>query len=433
MRVAVTSLFVLLFSFSSCRTDCHSKNAGLVPATRADPPVVCPLIIPPDPHETERASCTFGSGATAEETLGVPASIAQQIPIRHVIVVMRENRSFDHLLGTAPASFTNLDPSGKVVAPFHAKTTCLKSNAPHQWDGMHAGVNDGAMDGFVKNAANWTFTDGHFAMSFYDATDLPFEHWLVNTWASSDRHFASVRSGTIPNRDFMLLATNDGVRGTGAGIPNASTPTLFDALDAAGLTWGAYSDSEILSGALGWNTDSPGCYCERDLFERIDTGTLPNVVFVDATPGLNDDHPPADLQRGEAWVRELYQHVIASPQWARTAMIWTYDEGGGFADHVPPPNQACVARPGTVDDAYFELGVRVPFVVVSPYARPGLVSHVPQEHTAVTRFIETIFGLPALTARDANSPALLDLFDFSCAPPMLVPPPAPEAGTGGCD
>jgi phospholipase C len=99
---------------------------------------------------------------------------------------------------------------------------------------------------------------------------------------------------------------------------------------------------------------------------------------------------------------------------------------------VPPPNQACVARPGTVDDEYFELGERVPLVVVSPYARPHSVSHVVQEHTAITRFIETVFGLPALTARDANSPALLDLFDFSCAPPMLNPPPAPAAGIGGC-
>ncbi len=207
----------------------------------------------------------------------------------------------------------------------------------------------------------------------------------------------------------------------------------MQALEQQGLTWAAYSDGELLGGSLGWNVNRPNCFCERDFFERLQTGTLPNVVFIDGVPDLEDDHPPADLQRGEAWLRAIYEAVVKSPQWPRTAMIFTYDEGGGFADHVPPPERACVSRPGTVDDQYFELGVRVPFVVISPYARPHSVSHVVQEHTAITRFIETLFGLPALTARDANSSALLELFDFSsCTPPMLNPPEPPASGTGGC-
>jgi phospholipase C len=113
--------------------------------------------------------------------------------------------------------------------------------------------------------------------------------------------------------------------------------------------------------------------------------------------------------------------------------VWTYDEAGGFADHVPPPNHACVARPNVAaDQEFFELGVRVPLTVISPYARPHHVSHVTQEHTAVTRFIEVVFGLPALTSRDANSDALLDMFDFDCPPAFLHPPSAPAAGVGGC-
>jgi hypothetical protein len=114
------------------------------------------------------------------------------------------------------------------------------------------------------------------------------------------------------------------------------------------------------------------------------------------------------------------------------ALLFTYDEAGGFFDHVPPPNQACIARSGATDAPYYELGVRIPMVVVSPYARPNYVSHVVQEHTALTRLIEAVFDLPALTARDANSDALLDLFDFSGAPPLLQPPAAPAAGTKGC-
>lgn len=433
MRAIVTCLVVAVGA-SGCRTECRSVNAGVVPATPDDPPLTCPLTLPADPHATEREACSFGPGALAAETLGVPAELARALPIRHVVVVMRENRSFDHLLGRfdQPDDFSNRDAAGKDVKPFHAPTTCWKDNPLHQWDGMHAQVNGGAMDGFVKNAAASTWTDGHFVMSYYEEADLPFEHWLAKTWARNDRHFASVRSGTFPNRDFMVLVTNDGVRETGAfAHPKADTPSLFDALDAAGLSWAVYSDGKPLSDALGWTSDSPGCFCLADFFARADSGTLPNVVFLDGIEDVDDDHAPADLQRGEAWLREVYQHVVSSPQWPRTAMIWTYDEAGGFADHVPPPERACVARPG-LDDAYFELGVRVPFVVVSPYAKPGVVSYVTQEHTAVTRFIETLFGLPALTARDANSPALLELFDFSCDPPMLHPPEAPAAGTGGC-
>jgi phospholipase C len=434
-------LFAAAVSAVGCRTECRSVNTGLVPPTAEDPPVECPVVVPADVHADERAACAFGAGATVEQTLGVSRELSQRLPIRHVIVVMKENRSFDHLFGRLheqqpdvepiPASFTNLDAEGFAVVPFRASTTCLATNPPHQWAGMHRGVNDGAMDGFVRNAAT-VFENGHNALSHYTARDLPFLSWLASTWALNDRHFASVRSGTFPNRAVMLLGTNDGVRETGSTRPRRETPTIFDALDRAGLTWAAYSDAQLLSDALGWSHQDRGCYCLDDFFARVDSGTLPNVVFIDGVPSQTDDHPPADLQQGEAWLRTIYQHVVAGPQWPRTAMVWLYDEGGGFADHVPPPNRACVARPGTVDDAYFELGPRVPLVVISPYARPHTVSHVVQEHTAVTRFIETVFDLPALTARDANSPALLDLFDFSCTPPMLTPPPPPEAGTGGC-
>ena len=108
----------------------------------------------------------------------------------------------------------------------------------------------------------------------------------------------------------------------------------------------------------------------------------------------------------------------------------TYDEGGGFFDHVPPP-PACVPSPDAANAGFNRMGIRLPMVVISPYARPGYVSHVPQEITSITRFIELVYGLPALTERDANSTALLDLFDFT-TPALPKPPAAPAAGTGGC-
>jgi phospholipase C len=365
------------------------------------------------------------------------------LPIRHVIVFMRENRSFDHLLGklsdhrpgveVMPSSFANPDTAGTSVPAHHATTTCEPFDPDHQWDAMHNGVDGGKMDGFVKSASSSTGTDGHFAISYYTADDLPFDYWLAETWPVGDRHFASELSGTYPSRLFMLFGTNDGVKESGLTYPSGDAPSIFDRLDDAHYSWAEYTDGSVQSGALNWDHGHPGVHPIADLWTALDAGTLPNVAFVDGIDDVTDDHPNADLQQGEAFAKQLYDHAIHSPEWSRLAIVWTYDEGGGFADHVPPPS-GCVARPGTpVDAMYTELGVRVPFGVVSPWARPNYVSHVVREHTSITRFIELLFDLPALTSRDANADALLDMFDFSsCTPPMLTPPTAPAAGTGGC-
>ena len=123
----------------------------------------CPVILPPDTQANARAACTFGAGAKVADTLGIPSDIAKQIPIKNIVILMKENRSFDHLLGqihdlqpgveAVPASFANPDANGTLVTPFHATTTCIPFDPNHQWDAMHACVNNGAMDGFVKNAA----------------------------------------------------------------------------------------------------------------------------------------------------------------------------------------------------------------------------------------------------------------------------------------
>jgi phospholipase C len=396
-----------------------------------------------DPLAAARKACTFTTGARVRDTLGLADAERSAIPIEKIVVLMKENRSFDHLLGVLhdhgqpdteaiPASFSNLDESAAVVTPHHEDTTCISHDPDHQWFGMHVQVNGGAMSGFVTRAAESTGTDGHFALGYYEPQDLPFDYWLANTFALEDRHFASVRSGTFPNRNFLLLGTADGVTATGAGFPDPATPTLFDALDAAGKTWGVYSDGSLLSGTLNWTLPHPGAHHFADFIAALDDGSLPDVAFVDGIDNVEDEHPTANLQQAESWTRNVYQHALTSPLWKKLAMVWTFDEGGGFFDHVPPPADACVARPVQKDQAFHELGVRVPLVAISPWARPHAVSHVIEEHTAITRFIETVFDLPALTARDANSTALLDLFDFTGSPPLLVPPTAPAAGAGGC-
>jgi phospholipase C len=391
----------------------------------------------------QRSACAFGIGAWPTDTLDITEDERAEIPIEHVVILMKENRSFDHLLGGAnaagqpalegiPTDFANRDAVGMTVSPFELGTTCVGWNPGHQWDSMHTQVDGGSMDGFVIAAATSTKTDGHFVMGHYGPTDLPFYYWLANTYALNDRHFPSVRSGTWPNRDFLLLGTADGVKCSYCGLPDPATPTLLDALDSVGATWAAYSDGEPFDGALGWTAPHAGLHPFQDFLQALQDGTLPSVAFVDGVANVQDEHPTADLQVGEAWTRQIYEAAVSSPLWPQLALIWTYDEAGGFADHLPPPNSACIARPGNPKDtAFFELGVRVPLTVISPYARAHYTSHVVQDHTAITRFIELLFDLPALTARDANSDALLDMFDFD-APAFLNPPAAPPSGAHGC-
>jgi phospholipase C len=404
-----------------------------------DPIPACGARISPDTTAAERAGCSFQAGSRALASLGVDDGTRSAIPIRHVVIVMKENRSFDHLFGklhdqgqpgveAVPADYSNPDIRGDPVFPAHAPTTCLPYDPGHQSASVLRSVDGGKMDGFVVNAAQTTGTDGRFVMGGYDAGDLPFYYWLATSFAIADRYFASIASGTYANRDFLLFATNAGVVDTGTSFPPPSTPSILHLLMNRGFTWGAYSDGAPLSGCLDWRAGDPGVHRLQSFYDALDAGTLPSVSFVDGVEAADDDHPPGDLQVGEAWLKTLYDHAVASPQWQRLAVLFTYDEAGGFADHVPPPT-ACLPLPSP--SPFEQLGPRVPLLVVSPWAKRGYASHAARDHTAITRFIETIFDLPALTARDANSGALLDMFDFSCGRDLSVAA-APAPGTGGC-
>jgi phospholipase C len=408
-----------------------------------------------------RDGCTFAAGAMPADTLPITAAQQKALPIKHIIVLMKENRSFDHLFGAlskqgqpdaepAPDTFSNPDANGTAVPRFHqTMTTCVPLDPPHQWAEMHAMVNGGAMDGFVKNGTmalgpddvNLASppSDGHFVMGYYDQSQLPFYYWLASTFALADHDFASVRSGTWANRDFLVAGTSRGIQNTndppGDQLP-AGTPLIFDELDKAKVTWQVYTDDSALLGPLEGSVEWTGRKMwspTKSLFTQLAAGTEPSVVFIDANTAFShpdtDEHPPADVQTGEAWTRTLVDAVVKGKDWGSTVLFYTYDEAGGYADHLPP-GTSCA--PSTDQTTFTELGVRIPLVAISPYAKPHYVSKVVHQHTSITRFIETVFNLPALTARDANSDALLDMFDF-CTPALLTLPTAmPAAGMGGC-
>ncbi len=407
-----------------------------------------------DPHAADRSSCTFAAGAKVGDTLGFSSADRAKLPIGHVIVVMKENRSFDAIFGrlgrtdveAVPATASNPDKTGAAVNVFAEATTCVQLDPSHQWDNMHAMWDGGKLDGFVSDAIDHTVgpdeltaavTDGHFVMGGFTPAQLPFYSFLANTYALADHYHCSVLGGTWANRSYLYVGQSYGVKNTGTNFLPDGTPTIFDALDKAGVTWGVYSDDDypldVALLSLGWNASHAGVAPTAAFFTALTNGKLPQVVFIDAKLNDEDEHPPADVQKGEAWTKKIYDAVTASSIWLESdgkgvALAFTYDESGGFYDHVPPP-AACTPA---ADQAEFNnLGFRVPFVMISPYARQKYVSHTLHSHSSLLRFIEALYDLPAFSARDANADALLDLFDFNCAP-LKTPPAAPASGTGGC-
>jgi phospholipase C len=401
--------------------------------------------------------CLFGPGALPIETLPRKPHGAA-IPIDTIVVVMQENRSFDHYLGqlhfqgqkkvrALPRNASNPDPTNPGAAPirpFHKTEYCESADLDHSWDGTHHEWNGGRMDGFTTANQNASVDPtGSRTMGYYDSSDLPFYYALYSTFAMGDRYFSSVLSQTFPNRFFLLAATSFGHIANdfpiGDPVNDFTQRTIFNLLDEAGITWKVYFSQIPFADEFSYvRNHVPGNVVTIDqYFTDAQTGTLPQVsfvdpIFIDQANLENDEHPPSNVQIGQEYVARVVNGLLQGPQWARSAIFLTYDEHGGFYDHVPPP-RACVPDnilpmidSTNVEATFNRYGIRVPFAVVSPYARRHYVSHKVYDHTSILRFIETRFDLPALTRRDANADPALRLFKFS-KPSFLEPPMLPVA------
>ena len=381
---------------------------------------------------------------------------ASGIPIDHVVVLMQENRSFDHYLGQLhfqgqnnaepePPGASNPNPLNPALPPihaFHETRYCEPADLNHSWNGAHAEYDNGLMDGFT--AANEDPSDpaGSRTMGFYDQTDLPYYYALDNTFAIGDRYFQSVLSQTFPNRFYLLAGTSFGhIRNDLAPPDGFTQKTIFENLDAAGISWRIYYSQVPFAFEFVYvrNHSAGHVFPIDQYYADAAAGNLPQVSFVDpifvaSNTTENDEHPPSNIQVGENFASNVINSLVKSPNWSSSALFLTYDEDGGFFDHVPPP---AAVPPDTIQPMYQpgdaqpsnpfgQYGFRVPITVVSPWSRPHSVSHVVNDHTSILKFIETRFGLPPLTNRDAAANSMLEFFDFS-SPHLLSPPSLPPA------
>jgi phospholipase C len=369
----------------------------------------------------------------------MPAITPSTAPFDHVIVVMMENRSFDHFLGWLPgadghqADQTYTDTNGATHTTFNLAPDyqgCGYADPDHSWEGGVKQLAGGTMSGFLQTAR----PGDTFPIGYYTEASVPVIGALARNYTVSDRYFCAILAETFPNRFYMHSAMTP--RDHNSDPQPITQPTIWDRLADAGLTGTYYyTDAPFLAlwGGKHTNIIKP----LSKFLSDCAAGTLPNVAFVDPAfvgedSGTSaDDHPHADIRSGEAFLAHVYNAVRQSPAWSKTVMVITHDEWGGFFDHVPPPKVADAyvnPNPGPHPD-YRQLGFRVPNVVVSPFAAAGKVvsGGAPFEHTSVLRMIEWRWGLAALTARDANARNLVDMLDFSLARTDLPVIPTPAA------
>ena len=417
---------------------------------------------------------------------GNPASTCAKLTdIEHVVILIQENRSFDHYFGTykGPRGFsessnaykqsypgnTAAAPSG-LLYPFHLDTSkwnaACTHDIDHGWIAQHESWNNGANDGFVTSHILINANDAVLTMGYYTRTDLPYYYAVADAFTLCDNYYCSVIGPTDPNRLYTMAASVDPDGKNGGPliqtlVTNRSSmygkltyTTMPEQLQSRGISWKIYSapGSSIGNGILSDNVlpyfknfqdptttlynNAFGPQFPTDFVADSASGNLPHVSWIIPSV-VESDHPPSPSLLGELTLASIINALTANPaQWARTVLFVTYDENGGFFDHVAPPT----APPGTpgeyitatpVPDASvlgsihgpIGLGFRVPMLIISPFARGGFISSDTFDHTSVLRFLETRFGaeVPNLSAwRRTTVGDMTSAFNFS-KPDTSVP------------
>jgi phospholipase C len=377
------------------------------------------------------AAAAVGAGPLARAALAAPAKLPhpERSGLDHVVVVMMENRSFDHVMGWLPgadgkqAGLAYVDASGAAHSTFPLAPDfqgCAYADPAHSYDGARVEWNGGACDG-------WLRANDRYSIGYYRQQDLPFLGKAAPAFTACDRFFASYLGPTFPNRFYSLSAATDR---DDDGYSRVDLPTIFDRFAAKSIPAAYYYGSFAF--LLLYQRYQAISHPYSRFFAQCKTGKLPafsyidpNWTFHDSGPSSgsdgNDDHPHADIRAGEYFLSTIYNAITRSPAWPRTLLAITFDEWGGFFDHVSPS-----VAPG--DNV--QRGFRVPCLLISPFARRGHVAHGVYDHTSILKMVEWRWGLAPLTARDAAAANLAGALDFSH--PILHAPRigAPRVVTG---
>jgi phospholipase C len=385
-----------------------------------------------------------GTGAKAD----MPAATSSQAseaktPIKHFIVLMQENHTFDNYFGTYPGadgipagtcmpvdptSLTNKD----CVEPYHIGDRPI-DDLDHSLGTFDLQYNNGKMDGFVY-ALNQRNQNGATSMGYYDDRDLPYYWNLADEYVLFDRFFSSDHGGSFANHMFWATGQAGGNRVPEEGFPDLVT--IFDRLEEKGISWKFYVQNydplityRTLSQFSGNRASQviwvPLLNIDRFLddpklashivdlnqyYVDLENGTLPAVAYI--APSGASEHPPGSIRSGQKFVKSLIQALMRNDVWKSSAFLLTYDDWGGWYDHVTPPQ---------VDE--YGYGLRVPAILVSSYARRGHVDSTVLDFTSIPKFIEENWNLQPLAARDAKANSFMSAFDFSQAPrePYLIP------------
>ena len=430
--------------------------------------------------------------------IGVAAAPGEPgyMPFDHLVIVMMENHSFDTYLGMLPrrgqpkadgfafdgngrplnSSPVPNDAGGGRIRSFRMTSTC-QGGVSQSWNATHRQIDGGRMDGWIGSAdgdANDT------PMGYFDEPDLPFYYSLAKTFTLANRWFCSTPCQTYPNRRFLIAATASGDISTDTATLTTDVPangTILDRMHAGQVSWVNYFTDLPSTAVIFQNFEeyatSAHYQPQAKFFADCAAGTLPSVSFVDPEFGVTsdvggalddqlrpyvgvlpgfvgadlssaggDEESPQNVLNGQAFVASVVNAVMNGKAWDRTLLVWTYDEHGGYYDHVPPP--VAVApddvppqlSPGDAPGTYAQYGVRVPAVVVSPWSRRNDVTDVVHDHTSILATIEKKWNLPSLTRRDHGAATLEDFVDFSRAvfldPPTLAAAQSPATSLTTC-
>ncbi|HUP91254.1 MAG TPA: alkaline phosphatase family protein [Solimonas sp.] len=423
---------------------------------------------PLDPRNPSRRRFLAGMAA-AGTTLALPGcgrpslnSVADVPPlpdpaasgIDHIVQVMMENRSFDHFLGWVPGADTQQGRTFKNSAgadvstfalaadPAYGFQGCGWADPNHNYEAGRIHLAGGAMDGFLLSEDTALNAEDKFPVGYYRREDLPFYAGVADNFTICDRYFHGILSSTFPNRIYIHAGATDRNSNTLPYAQQAPSvlPTIWDLLADAGVSAKNYFSDLPLTGLWGPKYADITAPYEQFLIDAA-AGTLPQVSYFDPFFGFSvgespagisrDDHPQADVRDGQAYLAEIYDALRASPNWERTLMIVTYDEWGGFYDHVVPPFAPVTPEEATFNDG--RLGFRTPCVILGPRARRAHVSHLQFDPNSVINLIRWRFGLGPVgtSGRNETSLNMAYALDFAGAPNLAAPDFSVPVGPGG--